>query len=192
MNEHSLAMVKKEIIEQAALKLIVERGLYDAPISLIAKEAQVPVGSVYTYYESKEILVNEIYRNAKRDMSQHVFASVPPDLPIKEEMAIYWVRAVRYGVSNPNAFYFMEQLTNSPHISPLSQEQVRGEFVRVFQVLEKGIETGEIKPLNVDLLHQLVYTNIIGIVKYLLASKMELDPTLEVHLFNCCWDTIKC
>lgn len=45
-------MSKKETIEQAALNVFVTRGLYDAPMAFIAKEAGVPVGSIYTYFES--------------------------------------------------------------------------------------------------------------------------------------------
>jgi AcrR family transcriptional regulator len=61
-------MSKKEIIEQAALKVFVTRGLYDAPMAYIAKEADVPVGSIYTYFESKEALLSEALAEAWQEI----------------------------------------------------------------------------------------------------------------------------
>jgi AcrR family transcriptional regulator len=183
-------MSKKEIIEQAALKVFVTRGLYDAPMAYIAKEADVPVGSIYTYFESKEALINTLFLKFKQAMGQFIFSPVPPDLSIYAELKLYWMRAMQYGLDHPEGFFFAEQFSNSPMVQPVSRETVRANFEKVYRLLDLGIQNGTFKAMDPDLLHHLIYTNITSMIKYLSLAKLELDTELEDHLFQCCWDGI--
>ena len=56
---------KREAILQAALELFVERGFYGTAVPEIADRASVGAGTIYRYFESKEALVNAIYRQEK-------------------------------------------------------------------------------------------------------------------------------
>ena len=183
-------MSKKEIIEQAALKVFVTRGLYDAPMAYIAKEADVPVGSIYTYFESKEALINTLFLKFKQAMGQFIFSPVPPDLSIYAELKLYWMRAMQYGLDHKEGFFFAEQFSNSPMVQPVSRETVRANFEKVYRLLDLGIQNGTFKAMDPDLLHHLIYTNITSMIKYLSLAKLELDTELEDHLFQCCWDGI--
>ena len=53
---------KREAIMTAALELFVERGFFGTAVPEIADRAGVGAGTIYRYFESKEALVNEIYR----------------------------------------------------------------------------------------------------------------------------------
>jgi AcrR family transcriptional regulator len=55
-------MTKKEMILQTALRLFAERGYDQTPTSLIAKEAGVSTGLVFTHFSSKEGLLEGILR----------------------------------------------------------------------------------------------------------------------------------
>ena len=56
---------KRDNILHTTLHLIVERGLESTPMSLIASEAAVGMGTIYHYFASKEELVNALYRELK-------------------------------------------------------------------------------------------------------------------------------
>ena len=56
---------KREAIMQAALELFVERGFYGTAVPEIADRAGVGAGTIYRYFESKEALVNALYREQK-------------------------------------------------------------------------------------------------------------------------------
>lgn len=53
---------RKSIIKQAALELFATEGFHATPISMIAKKAGISKGLMYNYYESKEDLLKEIFR----------------------------------------------------------------------------------------------------------------------------------
>jgi TetR/AcrR family transcriptional regulator, mexJK operon transcriptional repressor len=47
---------KRAVILQAAVKLFSENGFAETPIAAVAKEAGVSFGTVFTYFETKEVL----------------------------------------------------------------------------------------------------------------------------------------
>lgn len=184
-------MSRKELIVETARKLIVSDGLYDTSIGKIAKAASIPVGSVYTYFSSKEELINYTYLSVKLEMGSYIFAPIGKDLTLKEELKCYWSRAIEFGVKHSEKFFFIEQFANSPMISKTSQDQVQQEFARVFFLFEKGILDGTLKKLDVFILHSIVYSNIIGTIKFLAAGSQAVNDELLDSLFTCCWDSIR-
>ena len=56
---------KREAIMAAALELFVERGFYGTAVPEIAERAGVGAGTIYRYFESKEALVNALYRERR-------------------------------------------------------------------------------------------------------------------------------
>jgi AcrR family transcriptional regulator len=53
---------KRAEIIRAALELIAEHGFHGAPMAMIAEKAGVAAGTIYRYFESKDILITELHR----------------------------------------------------------------------------------------------------------------------------------
>lgn len=183
-------MTRKELIVTTARKLIVQHGFQDASIGKIAKEAGIPVGSVYTYFESKEALINEIYLTGKLEMSEAIFQPTPTVTDVREELNTYWHRAIAFGLQEQEKFFFVEQFANSPLIQKAGLEQALQRFDRVYVLLQEGINKSTFKPLGVDILYHLIYNHITGTIKYLLQTQTEATPVLLDQLFTFCWDGI--
>ena len=56
---------RRESIMDAALACFVERGFYGTAIPQIADKANIAAGTIYHYFESKEALVNALYRDVE-------------------------------------------------------------------------------------------------------------------------------
>lgn len=191
MSVHShLKMDRKALIVTTARKIIVQNGLFDAAVGKIAKAAGIPVGSVYTYFESKEALINEIFREAKQEMGAYIFQPIVPEVSEKKALNIYWERAVDFGLANQEKFFFAEQFANSPLIQSSTQAEIKTQFAPVFRLLENGISKGLLKPMDVFVMHNIVYTNIVGTIKYFAQFDTEILQELKNQLFECCWDSI--
>ena len=52
---------KREDILRAALELIAEHGFHGAPMAMIAERAGVGAGTIYRYFENKDVLIAELY-----------------------------------------------------------------------------------------------------------------------------------
>jgi AcrR family transcriptional regulator len=59
---------KREAIMAAAIRIIASQGL-SAPTALIAKEAGVSNGALFTYFETKSDLINQLYLHLKAGMA---------------------------------------------------------------------------------------------------------------------------
>ena len=59
---------KRDEIVHAALELIAENGFHGAPMAMIAEKAGVGAGTIYRYFENKDVLITELYRDIEKNM----------------------------------------------------------------------------------------------------------------------------
>ena len=69
---------KRIAILEAATRVIVTQGL-SAPTAGIAKEAGVANGSLFTYFETKTDLFNQLYLELKDEMASAAMKGLPGD-----------------------------------------------------------------------------------------------------------------
>src|SRR5688500_4742493 len=112
---------RRESILEAALAAFVERGFHGTAIPQIAERANIAAGTIYHYFESKEVLVNELYRSWKSNISKMVFAAFPQGAPVREQFRTMWNVMVDFAMKNPTAFAFIE-LHN--HASYLDEQSI--------------------------------------------------------------------
>ena len=67
---------KRIALLEAATRIIVTQGL-SAPTAGIAKEAGVPNGSLFTYFETKTELLNQLYLELKGEMAATALKGLP-------------------------------------------------------------------------------------------------------------------
>jgi AcrR family transcriptional regulator len=69
---------KREAILAAALRLIARFGLHNTPMSAVAREAGVAVGTVYLYFPSKEAMINALYLHVLEDRNRSLYQGADP------------------------------------------------------------------------------------------------------------------
>jgi AcrR family transcriptional regulator len=67
---------KRLMILQSAKVLFSQRGFFNTSISDIVKETKLPVGSIYTYFKSKEEIVRAIVEEGWEDLRQRLITLV--------------------------------------------------------------------------------------------------------------------
>ena len=56
---------KRKALLNATLNLVNNNGFHDAPMSKIAKIAEVSPATIYIYFENKQDLINQLYLEIK-------------------------------------------------------------------------------------------------------------------------------
>ncbi|HUD57658.1 MAG TPA: TetR/AcrR family transcriptional regulator [Terracidiphilus sp.] len=74
---------KRSAILAAATRIIVTQGL-SVPTRGIAKEAGVANGSLFTYFENKPDLFNQLYLEPKAEMAAAAMKDLPKDAELRE------------------------------------------------------------------------------------------------------------
>ncbi len=132
---------KREQILDAALDLFVERGFFGTAVPEIAEKAGVGAGTIYRYFDSKEALVNAIYRQQKMTFASVALTDFPATAPTREQFRTLWMRMAKFAAANLKAFVFMEL---HHHARYLDADNVALEQ-RMFDLFTNVVITAQIK-----------------------------------------------
>src|SRR5277367_2650870 len=80
---------KRNALMAAATRVIVTHGL-SAPTAMIAQEAGVSNGSLFTYFETKADLFNQLYLELKAGMASAALEGLPAKAELREQMFNLW------------------------------------------------------------------------------------------------------
>lgn len=108
---------KREAILNAAAFVIVRQGL-GAPTALIAKEAGISNGSLFTYFETKAELYNQLYLELKRDMVGTALESFPESTDLRVQAEHAWYHWLAWATSHPEKRRALAQLNVCDLITP--------------------------------------------------------------------------
>ncbi|PTT31542.1 TetR family transcriptional regulator [Chryseobacterium sp. HMWF028] len=184
-------MNKKDQIIIAAMKLLIEKGVQSTPMSAIAKAAGTGMGTIYNYFSTKEELINAIYLYIKSVEVQFVIQeSNEPSLKIT--FLNYYKAFINFNIQNPEFFFFMDQMQNSPVITEKTKEEGRIEFLPITELILKGQKEGIIKEINIEAIIQFLGGTLTNYVRWVL--NMDNESKKNGHLeqqLRMVWDAIK-
>jgi AcrR family transcriptional regulator len=165
---------KREAIMQAALDLFVERGFYGVAVPEIAERAQVGAGTIYRHFESKEALVNALYRQEKQRFAQNVVASFPAIDRARELFRALWTRIAAFATENHASFVFLELHHHAPYLDDQSRA-VEQRMVQLFEgVITAAQSRGELKDAPPRLLMGIVMGAFTGVIRSCAESQAEV------------------
>src|SRR6202158_603828 len=101
---------KRNAILNAATRLFAERGLTAAPTSEISKQAGVAEGTLFTYFETKDDLINALYREIKLELADAMMSDFPRKKKVGTKLRHVWDRYVNWGIANPNQRRVLKQI----------------------------------------------------------------------------------
>lgn len=112
---------KRNAILDAAITVFADRGVWATPTSAISKAAGVAEGTLFTYFATKEILVNELYRALKLKLVDVLLSTFPKTADIHSKFQHLWEQYVHWGVMNPDKLKVLAQLQVSDQITAESK-----------------------------------------------------------------------
>lgn len=135
-------MSKSDKILEAALKLFIRDGFHATPTSKIAKEAGVANGTLFHYFSTKELLINELYLSVKKHLKNYLIQNLDKCSTTREKIKHLWMNQAKWAIENPDKFAFFQQFRNSPFINSMSKEEGAKTFEFLFDIIEEGINNG--------------------------------------------------
>ena len=182
---------KRQDILQATLELISEHGFHGTPMSLIADQADVGAGTIYRYFENKENLISELFRELKRDLSRAMLAGFDDGVVFVEKVRALWLNTLNYCIQHPQEMLFLEQYHSSPYLTPETEEESMQMLAPIFAELQTAIQTGMVKDLPLEIYFVLTYNFAVSLAKYHIAGKIALSEEVKAQAFSVVWDAIK-
>jgi AcrR family transcriptional regulator len=182
---------KREAIMTAALELFVERGFYGTIVPDIADRAGVGAGTIYRYFESKEALVNAIYREQKALFGRIAVDDFPATAPTREQFRVLWMRMARFATENPSSFGFLELHHHAQYLDAESRA-VEQRMTELFtHVVVRAQARNELKPGDPHILMGLVMGAFIGLVRKCADADRPLAEADWKLGEQCMWEAIR-
>jgi len=128
----------------AAIRVIAAQGL-GAPTAAIAKQAGVSNGSLFTYFETKADLLNQLYMELKAEMAAAAMDGIPAESGIREQMLHMWSHWSRWAASCPEKRRTLAHLDVSDDITPESRQTGHETMAGVARLLERSRENGPMR-----------------------------------------------
>src|SRR3984885_4705094 len=141
---------KRRSILQAATRVIVMQGL-SAPTMVIAKEAGVANGSLFTYFATKTELFNQLYLDLKMEMATGAM-NLPADAEVREQFFHLWKKWMNWAISNPEKRRAFAQLSVSDEITPETRAAGHKMMAHVADLLERARADGPMQKVSMSFL----------------------------------------
>ncbi|MBU2996267.1 TetR/AcrR family transcriptional regulator [Cellulophaga baltica] len=182
---------KKEALINATITLVNNDGFHAAPMSKIAKMANVSPATIYLYFKSKQDLVNQTYLQVKNAFTAYAFETYDEKMPVEDSFKMIWFRIAEFKFRDCERGLFLAQCDNTPMIDESSRQEGIKNLKPLLDLWKKGKEQGIIKPVS----DYLLYAYTVNPLSYLMMIKKRnaFVPTEENinEAYQLAWDSIK-
>ncbi len=184
-------MSKREDILQATLRMVARQGMHDTPMTHIAKEAGVGMGTIYNYFPSKEALITELYLQVKKDEADYMVQNAAPRQSVRQAFLHFWKNILHFFIVNPQAFTFVEQVYFLPLIKDEDKKKGAMYFADLLRVYEEGQRQEIIKEGDITQLIYFTHGALASLAKFHILGDISLDEDAMQRAVEAAWDAIK-
>jgi AcrR family transcriptional regulator len=185
---------KRDEIVRSSLELIAEHGFHGAPMAMIAEHSKVAAGTIYRYFESKDVLIKELYRDLEKRMYPVILDGYDSDGPIRARFIHLGTALLKYFIENPLDFRFLEQYHNSPYGIAHRRDKLLGEREKgdVFRDLfMDGVAQQVLKEFPLAIQFGLAFGPLLSIARDHILGFSVIDDDLIKRVIEACWDAVK-
>ena len=181
----------KEIaIRKKALAMIVKHGFDGLSVHKLARAAAVSPATIYIYFENREDLIIQIFKEVSTRMFEATLVGFDPNMDFEAGLRLQWVNRARYFLQHPDEMHFMEQIRFSPlheRVCTATGDQFRQQmktFVR------NAIDRKQLVSVPIEVYWAIAFAPLYQLVKFHIhgknmsgSGKFRLDEsTLELTL----------
>lgn len=115
---------KRRRILDAALILFAKRGYDGTAVPDVASATGVGTGTLYRYFDDKQHLVNEVYRDAKQRLKAALLDNLPAPASAADAEGWFhelWDRLAKFARAEPDAFRFLEMQDHVEYLDAKSR-----------------------------------------------------------------------
>lgn len=140
---------KRNAIMAAATRVIATEGL-DAPTAMIAKEAGVANGSLFTYFDTKADLFNTLYVELKTEISAAALDGLPTKADLHDQVFHVWSKWMAISVAEPDKRRALMQLHVCDDITAATRETAKSAMKPVAELLERSRAKGPLRNASLE------------------------------------------
>ncbi|MGG1686019.1 TetR/AcrR family transcriptional regulator [Pseudalkalibacillus sp. NRS-1564] len=182
---------KRENIMTSALALFAERGFDATTVPMIATSANVGAGTIYRYFENKEVLVNTLFQDYVRTFTKTIEDQFPYHQSVRDQFHHIFKAMILFTNQNEHALYFIKKHSAAHFLDRQSQE----DFTQLLNLLRSFFDIGKqqsvIRNLPSEALIAILYGAFLELQNLVRAGELHPDPELLSGIENSLWDSVR-
>jgi AcrR family transcriptional regulator len=172
----------------AALGLFAERGYHGTSVPSVMERAGVGGGSLYRLFESKEALVNAVFRDAKSRLQRALRDGLRTDLPPRQLFDEMWARLAAFARAEPLRFRFLELQDHAPYLDGESRQLELSVLAPIvlacMDFQRRGVFRGDV---DAPTIMAFVWGAFVGLVKAERLGYVKVEPAAFEAARDACW-----
>ncbi|MBB6146068.1 AcrR family transcriptional regulator [Silvibacterium bohemicum] len=137
---------KRNAILLAATQIFAERGL-SAPTAAISNVAGVAEGTLFTYFKTKDDLLNALYCELKTSLAQALMSGFPRRSSVRHRLQHVWDQYIEWGIANPAEQRALKQIEVWGGLAEESKRAGLAPFEEIQTMAEDAVAQRVIKDL---------------------------------------------
>jgi len=129
---------KRNAIFSAATQVFAERGL-GAPTAAITSAAGIAEGSLFTYFKTKDELINALYRELKLELADSMMSGFPRKQSVRHRLEHVWNGYLQWGVANPDQQKVLKQIQVWGGLTQESKQAGSAPFTEMQRMTEDAL-----------------------------------------------------
>ena len=176
---------RRGAIMSAAVRVIASEGL-GAATATIAKEAGVSNGSLFTYFETKADLLNQLFVELKTESAAAALDGLPTESDIRNQMRHMWSNWLRWAASSPEKRRALAHLGVSDDITPESRQAAHQAMAGAAKLLDRSRENGALRDAPLRFVVALTSAMADTTIDFMISDPANADPHC-VTAFDAMW-----
>jgi AcrR family transcriptional regulator len=179
---------KRNAILNAATQAVAALGI-GASTAGIAKGAGVAEGSLFTYFSTKDDLLNQLYLHLKTQFRTMLITGYPGDASVKERCRHLWDRSIDWGAISPEKRKAMRQLAVSGKITEATRKAGAEGFSDMEAMLNEGFDTGVLRPQPIAFVGGIIESLAEMVLEFIAGDPVKTDSYKNAG-FDAFWGAI--
>jgi AcrR family transcriptional regulator len=176
---------KRDALMAAATRVIAAQGL-SAPTAVISREAGVSNGSLFTYFDTKADLFNELYLELKTGMATASLEGLPVEAPLREQSSRMWSNWMRWATADPDKRRALAVLGVSDDIAQETRAASHQAMAEVARILERVRASGPMRDAPMEFVVALVNSLAEATMDFMAGDPANADEGCQVGFDAVC------
>lgn len=191
MTSAVLTLSKREVILEATLSLLANRGFHGFTIRDVAKAAGVATGTVYLYFKDRDDLIWELHSQIINTVAEDVFSGILPEQPLYEQFQMmcrgFWGLYQR----RPEMILSKAQFDHLPvELLHSRREEAKVILEPLYTFFTRGREQHILKNFPDEILFSLAFQPYFEIARQTLQGFVRVDSQMLEPIIRASWDAI--
>ncbi|MCF6164633.1 transcription regulator [Furfurilactobacillus rossiae] len=167
---------RRQHILDVTTKMIISEGISGVTLTKVAKAAGISQSNIYIYFKDKADIVKQTFLSRKQLIGDYLMTHYSPKGSAIENLTLFARALYQFAIEDPDDMALIQQFNASPVLATLdlSKEDAELNFNQIFKELKQGVEDGELREMDPDVILTMGFVTITTYAQRVAAK--TIDP----------------